>query len=78
MEQARDAAQAAGEPGGAAACDLAGAGGELPIPAALVAALAVRLLHDPEFHDEVLEWFEAHLDDEAAGEDDDEDAAGEG
>jgi hypothetical protein len=49
--------------------------GELPIPAALVAALAARLLHDPEFQDEVLEWFEQHLED--AGERD-EDAAGEG
>jgi hypothetical protein len=45
---------------------------ELPIPAALVAALAERLLHDPEFHDEVLAWYEEHLEDEdgekAAGE----------
>lgn len=45
---------------------------ELPIPAALVAALADRLLHDPEFHDKVLEWHDEHLDD-AGG--DDEDAA---
>ena len=50
---------------------------ELPIPAALVAALAERLLHDPEFHDEVLAWFDAHLEDEA-GEGNGEGAAGEG
>ena len=46
---------------------------DLPIPAALVAALAERLLHDPEFHDEILEWFAEHLDAE-----DDEGAAGHG
>lgn len=49
-------------------------GGELPVPAALVAALAARLLHDPEFHDEVLEWFGQHLADEA----DEDDTAGKG
>ena len=37
---------------------------ELPIPAAIVAALAERLVHDPDFHDEVLEWVETHLDDD--------------
>ncbi len=46
---------------------------ELPVPAALVAALAERLLHDPEFHDEMLEWYEEHL-----GAEDGEDAADEG
>lgn len=55
-----------------------GAGG-LPIPAALVAGLAARLLHDPEFHDEILEWLEQHLDDEELeDEDDPEDVAGKG
>jgi hypothetical protein len=44
---------------------------ELPTPAALVAALAERLLRDSGFHDEVLAWFAAHLEDET-------DAAGEG
>ena len=46
---------------------------DLPIPAAIVAALAERLVHDPDFHDEVLEWIEEHLDDD---EDDDEGEAG--
>ena len=35
---------------------------ELPIPAAVVAALAERLVQDPDFHDEILEWVEEHLD----------------
>jgi hypothetical protein len=46
--------------------------GELPVPAALVVALAERLLSDPDFHDEMLEWLEAHADDET-----DEDEGGE-
>ncbi len=37
---------------------------ELPIPASLVAALAERLLHDPEFHDAMLAWYEEHLEDD--------------
>ena len=40
---------------------------ELPVPALLVAALAKRLLDDPEFHDEMLDWY-----DENAGDDEDE------
>ncbi len=40
----------------------------LPIPAALVAALAERLLNDPDFHAEVLEWCQEHL---AEADDDD-------
>ena len=44
---------------------------DLPIPAVLAAALAERLLQDPEFHDEMLEWFEEQLEDE----DDEEDSA---
>lgn len=38
--------------------------GELPIPAVLAAALAERLLQDPDFHDEMLEWFEEQLESE--------------
>jgi len=53
-------------------------GGELPVSAALVVALAERLLSDPEFHDEMLEWLEAHAaEDDEAGEDGQEDATGE-
>ena len=46
---------------------------ELPVPAALVAALATRLVNDPDFHDDVLEWVEEHLAEEDG---DEEDAAG--
>ena len=31
---------------------------ELPVPALLVAALAKRLLDDPDFHDEMLDWYD--------------------
>lgn len=46
---------------------------DLPVPAVLVAALAERLLEDPEFHDEMLDWYEEHVneaDDEDTGEED--------
>ena len=33
----------------------------------IVLALAMRLLKDPEFHDEVLEWYYAQEDDEEEG-----------
>ena len=36
---------------------------DLPVPAVLVAALAERLLEDPEFHDEMLDWYEEHVND---------------
>ena len=50
---------------------------DLPVPAVLVAALAERLLRDPDFHDEMLEWYEEHVgdedeDDSEEGDDDDE------
>jgi len=45
----------------------------LPVAAALVAALAERLLNDPDFPDEVLEWCQEHL--AEADDDDGEDAA---
>jgi len=37
---------------------------ELPVPALLVAALARRLLEDPDFHDDMLDWYDAHADEE--------------
>ena len=40
---------------------------ELPAPAEIVLALAMRLLRDPEFHDEVIDWYYEHqeeMDDE--------------
>ncbi len=46
---------------------------DLPVPAVLVAALAERLLEDPEFHDEMLDWYEEHVNED----DDEEDEGGE-
>ncbi len=36
----------------------------------IVLALAMRLLKDPDFHDEVLDWYYEHQDDEEGLEDD--------
>ncbi len=38
--------------------------GDLPVPVVLVMALAQRLLNDPDFHDEMLEWYEDHDEEE--------------
>jgi len=35
---------------------------ELPAPAEIILALAMRLLRDPEFHDEAVEWYYEHQD----------------
>ena len=35
---------------------------ELPAPAEIILALAMRLLRDPEFHDEVVDWYYDHQD----------------
>jgi hypothetical protein len=35
---------------------------EMPAPAEIVLALAMRLLRDPDFHDEVLDWYYDHQD----------------
>jgi hypothetical protein len=37
---------------------------ELPAAQEIVLALAMRLLKDPDFHDEVLDWYYDHLDDD--------------
>lgn len=44
---------------------------ELPAAPEIVLALAMRLLKDPDFHDDVLDWYYEHQD-----EDDDEDDEG--
>jgi hypothetical protein len=36
---------------------------EMPAAPEIVLALAMRLLRDPAFHDEVLDWYEEHQDD---------------
>ena len=45
--------------------------GEIPAAPEIVLALAMRLLKDPDFHDDVLDWYYEHQDD--PDEDDDED-----
>jgi hypothetical protein len=35
---------------------------EMPAPAEIVLALAMRLLRDADFHDEVLDWYYDHQD----------------
>ena len=35
---------------------------ELPAPAEIILALAMRLLRDGEFHDEVVDWYYEHQD----------------
>ena len=46
---------------------------EIPEPHEIAIALAMRLLKDPEFHDQVLDWYDSQ-DDEEDDEDDDEKA----
>ena len=35
---------------------------EMPAAPEIVLALAMRLLKDPEFHDDVLDWYYEHID----------------
>ena len=39
------------------------AGGDLAAAPEIVLALAMRLLKDPDFHDDVLDWYYEHQDD---------------
>ncbi len=48
------------------ATDLPEGATEIPEPYEIAVALAMRLLNDPDFHDDVLEWYESQDD----GEDD--------
>ena len=47
---------------------------ELPAPQEIVLALAMRLLKDPDFHDDVLDWYYEHQDED--DEDDEDEAPG--
>ncbi|MDA8250824.1 MAG: hypothetical protein M0Z28_16860 [Rhodospirillales bacterium] len=47
---------------------------ELPAAPEIVLALAMRLLKDPDFHDDVLDWYYEHQDEDE--EDEDEEEAG--
>ena len=44
---------------------------DVPEPHEIAIALAMRLLKDPEFHDNVLDWYDAQDEDEDEDEDDD-------
>jgi hypothetical protein len=46
---------------------------EVPEPYEIAVALAMRLLNDPDFHDDVLEWYESQEDDDEEEEPDEED-----
>ncbi|MDT7952768.1 MAG: hypothetical protein RQ966_14795 [Acetobacteraceae bacterium] len=46
---------------------------DVPEPYGIAVALAMRLLNDPDFHDDVMEWYESQEDDEDETEDEDED-----
>jgi hypothetical protein len=45
---------------------------EIPEPYEIAVALAMRLLNDPDFHDDVLEWYESQDDEDEEDEDDEE------
>ena len=55
-----------------AGVDVPTEGTDLAAAPEIVLALAMRLMKDPDFHDEVLDWYYEHQDD-ADGEEDDED-----
>ena len=53
--------------------DLPEGASDVPEPYEIAVALAMRLLNDPDFHDDVLEWYESQEDEdeqEEAGEED--------
>jgi len=45
---------------------------EMPAAPEIVLALAMRLLKDPDFHDDVLDWYYEHQDDDEEDGDEDE------
>lgn len=45
---------------------------DIPEPYEIAVALAMRLLNDPDFHDDVLEWYESQDDETEDDEDEDE------
>lgn len=46
---------------------------ELPAAQEIVLALAMRLLKDPDFHDDVLDWYYEHQDEDEDGDEEEED-----
>lgn len=51
---------------------------DVPEPYEIAVALAMRLLNDPDFHDDVLEWYESQEDEDADDEDEEPDEKDEG
>ncbi len=49
----------------------------IPEPYEIAVALAMRLLNDPDFHDDVLEWYESQDDEEDDEDDEDGKKSGE-
>ncbi len=47
---------------------------EIPEPHEIAIALAMRLLKDPEFHDQVLDWYDSQDEDDEDAEEEDEPA----
>ncbi len=45
---------------------------EMPAAQEIILALAMRLLKDPDFHDDVLDWYYDHQDEEDEEEDEEE------
>lgn len=55
-----------------AGSDVPDGASELPAAPEIVLALAMRLLKDPDFHDDVLDWYYEHQDEDDEEEDEDE------
>ncbi len=51
---------------------------DVPEPYEIAVALAMRLLNDPDFHDDVLEWYESQDDEDEDEEDEEKDENGDG
>jgi hypothetical protein len=71
-----------GEDGGSmtirvvAATEVAEGATEVPEPHEIAIALAMRLLKDPEFHDSVLDWYDAQDEEDDEDEDEEEELDG--
>ncbi len=55
-----------------AGSDVAPEATEMPAAQEIILALAMRLLKDPDFHDDVLDWYYDHQDEDEEEEEEDE------